>query len=418
VAHVEPAPARDPPSPSDASSRLPSLAWPLGILGLLISVTVATLAYLNRSAIHGLDQADPIEMLLPIGYSIMGALLASRRPRNPIGWIFLGIAIFGGLPGIATQYVIRSTHIHRLPFVAWVAWTHDWVGWLVFPGGLAAFFFLLFPDGHLASRRWRWLARFAVAVVVLGIGVFMTQRTIELTGSRGIRNPIGLAAVDVGNGPLGYIWIVGLLVLVAAMVGTILRTRRASGELRQQLRWLSYATFATAAAMVLVIAFQWFLFPSDSGVAFDACIVLGYGVAIPVSCGVAILKYRLYEIDRIIRRTATYGLLTAVLVGIYAALVVGVGSALGTTNDPFLIAGSTLLVAALVGPLRRRIQLFLDRRFARRRYDAAGILATFSSGLRDEVDLDDVRGLLRRAVVETVRPARVGIWIKGEPRLP
>jgi hypothetical protein len=131
-----------------------------------------------------------------------------------------------------------------------------------------------------------------------------------------------------------------------------------------------------------------------------------------VTCGIAILKYRLYEIDRIIRRTAAYALLTAVLVAIYAVRVVGVGTALGSTNDPVLIAGSTLLVAALFRPLQRRIQAFLDRRFARRRYDAAGILATFSARLRDEVQLDDVRGLLQGAVVETVRPSSVGLWLK------
>jgi hypothetical protein len=399
-----------------APMGLRRLAWPLGALGLLVAATVAVLAFLNRSAIHGFDDADPIEIAIPIGFSIIGALLASRRPRNPIGWIFLGIAIFGGLPGIATQYLLRSQRFHPLPFVGWVAWTHDWVAWLVFPTGLATFFFLLFPDGHLQSRRWRWVARLAVTLVVGGTVAFMTQRRIELVNLRPVPNPIGLRAVDM-NGSLGFIWVVALLVLVVAMVGTVVRTRRATGELRQQLRWLAYATFAIVIALVLVVAFEWFLFPTDSNVAFDLAIVLGFGVMVPVTCGIAILRYRLYEIDRIIRRTAVYGLVTAVLVGLYAALVVGVGSAVGNTRNPFLIAGSTLLVAALVGPVRRRIQRFIDRRFSRRRYDAERILATFSTRLRDEVDLDDVRGLLRGAVVETVRPDRVGIWIRKDAGL-
>jgi hypothetical protein len=135
------------------TDRLRRLAWPLCVVGLLTAVGTAALAFVNRSAMHSLDQANPVEIILPIGYAIIGALLASRKPRNPIGWIFLGIAIFTGIPGLASQYVFRSWHFHRLPAVDWVAWSHDPLGWLVFPPGLATFFFLLFPDGHLRSPR-------------------------------------------------------------------------------------------------------------------------------------------------------------------------------------------------------------------------------------------------------------------------
>ena len=156
---------------SDASPRqLRRLAWGLGILALLILAAAGSLVVLNRSAIHSFDQADPTDVIVPIGYAVIGALLAARRARNPIGWIFLGIAITGGLSGLSTEYVFRNWHVHRLPLVAWVGWTHDWLAWLAFPAGLATFFFLLFPDGHLQSRRWRMVAWFAGGV---------TARTLE-----------------------------------------------------------------------------------------------------------------------------------------------------------------------------------------------------------------------------------------------
>jgi hypothetical protein len=379
-------------------------------LGLVAAAAAGVLAFLNRSVLHDLSEADVTDIVLPIGFSLIGTLLAARRYRNPIGWMFLAMAVLMGLGGIATQYVIRSSHFQPLPLVPWVAWTRDWTSWLVFPVGLAAFFYLLFPDGTLQSAGWRWVARVAGALTLFGVVLFAFEPEIDIPGAPPIGNPIGVQALD-PNGPLGLIWLVGLVMIIVVMAGSVVRTRRATGERRLQLRWLSFATILTAVALAIVTALGLTVLPNDE-LAFPLVILLGYGVALPATCAIAILKYRLYDIDRIIRRTVLYGALTAILVAIYAVLVVGIGTALGRTNDPLLIAGATLLVAAMVRPLRRRIQAFLDRRFARRRYDAAGILATFSARLRDEVDLDDVRGLLQGAVVETVRPARVGIWIK------
>ncbi|HXJ62898.1 MAG TPA: hypothetical protein VNN79_04005 [Actinomycetota bacterium] len=394
----------------DVAAWVPRLALALGAVGLAAALVTGWLSFLNRSAIHTLDEADIADIVLPVGFSLIGALLAARRPRNPIGWMFLAMAVVLGFDGVSHEYVLHGTHLGRLPFVQWVAWTHDWTNWLVFPAGLATFFYLLFPDGRLQSRGWRWVAGFAGVLVVFGAVVFALEPTIELQGAPSIRNPIGWRVLD-PNGSLGLIWLVAIVVILVAMVGTVLRTRRATGELRLQLRWLSFVTVLTVVALGVVTLLELTVLPNDP-VLFPLVILLGYGLAMPITCGIAILKYRLYDIDRIIRRTALYGVLTAILVAIYAVLVVGIGSALGNTNDPLLIAGATLLVAALVRPLRRRIQAFLDRRFARRRYDAAGVLATFSARLRDEIDLDDVRGLLQGAVVDTVRPARVGIWLK------
>src|SRR5438046_4893151 len=143
------------PAAEPGETRLARFAWPLGALGLLTILASAIVLFLNRSAIHSFSQTDLTDIDTPIGYVVIGALLASRRSRNPIGWIFLGIGIFEGLTGLATGYVFRSWHVGTLPSVAWVAWFALWLNWLYFPSGLATFFFLLFPDGHLQSRRWR-----------------------------------------------------------------------------------------------------------------------------------------------------------------------------------------------------------------------------------------------------------------------
>ena len=271
---------RDVPALEGSSSRLRHLAWPLGALGLLLPATAATLLFLNRSAIHPLHGPNPAETIAPIGYAIIGALLASRRPRNPIGWIFLGIAICVGLNGVATEYVFRSSHFHHLPLVRWVAWSHDWVAWVSFPSGLVGFFFLLFPDGRLQSRRWRRLAWIAAASAVVGVAIYMVEPTIQLAGSQAMRNPLGLAGMDTQNGAAGLIWLVGFVVLITAMVGTIMRTRRSTGELRQQLRWLGYATIATGAGLVAV-AVASSIDPKISDVWWDLVLVLGLGVAVP-----------------------------------------------------------------------------------------------------------------------------------------
>jgi hypothetical protein len=199
--------------------------------------------------------------------------------------------------------------------------------------------------------------------------------------------------------------------MAVSVASVVVRYRRSVGDERLQLKW-----FTTGAVLVLATFIPGFFTsitpPLVLVLQSVAFVFLASAIAI------AVLKYRLYEIDRVIRRTVLYGLLTVILVSIYAALVVGVGSALGQTNDPLLIAGSTLLVAALFRPLRRRIQTFLDRRFARRRYDAAGILAAFSARLRDQVDLDDVQRLLQGVIAESVRPTQVGIWIKDDISIP
>ncbi|HEX9236993.1 MAG TPA: hypothetical protein VF972_12010, partial [Actinomycetota bacterium] len=225
------------------------VAWPLAVLALGIVATTATLAVMNRAAFHSIDQANPIEAILPVGFALMGALITSRNPRTPIGWIFLGIAFFGALPGLGHQYFMYDylRHTQRLPGARWAAFMIDWPVSFVFPTGLAAFIFLLFPNGRLLSPRWRWVARAAVVMDAISLLLNVTENTIEVAGGPKARNPLQVHVLgNLWNGPLGAVlYIGGLGLLVAAMVSLVLRFRRSRGDERQQLKWFAYAAGAT-----------------------------------------------------------------------------------------------------------------------------------------------------------------------------
>jgi signal transduction histidine kinase len=391
-------------------SRLRHLAWPLGVLSLLISAATATLAFMNRSAIHSLDEASPIEVILPIGFAVIGALLVSRRSRSPIGWIFLGIAIFTGLPGIATQYVFRSWHFHRLPAVSWVGWTNDWVSWLVFPPGLATFLFLLFPDGRLPSRRWRWLAWTAALLLVVGVAFMMLETSIDLTGSPNMRNPLG-GVVDVSNGAPGLIWLVALAVLVAAMVGTVLRTRRSTGEQRQQLRWLAYAAGVTAGALVVAIPVS-ALFPKISNAWFAVTILLGFGVAVPVACGIAILKHGLYDLDIVVSKTVVYGVLAAFFTAVYVAVVVGIGTAIGSTHNAVLTVLAAAVIALAFNPVRDRARHFANRIVYGKRASPYEVLSEFAERMSGTYSLEDVLPRMATILGEGTGARQARVWLR------
>jgi signal transduction histidine kinase len=388
------------------------LAWPLCAVGLLTAVGTAALAFANRSAMHSLDQANPTEIILPVGYAIIGALLASRKPRNPIGWIFLGIAIFTGIPGLASQYVFRNWHFHRLPAAGWVAWTHDPLGWLVFPPGLATFFFLLFPDGHLRSHRWRWVARTAVVLVVVGFVFLVLQRSIVLNGSPAMANPIGSAAtVNMQTGLPGLIWLVGLAVLLTSMVGTVLRTRGSTGELRQQLRWLSFAAALTAIGLIsLMVSFAAGLNPPNG--AFDLIIVLGFGVAIPLSCGIAILKHGLYDLDVVISKALVYALLAAFFTGVYLAVVIGVGTVIGSRRNQALTVFAAATIAVAFNPVRERAKRFANRLVYGKRASPYEVLSEFSERMAGTYSVEDVLPRMAILLGEGTGAREASVWLR------
>ena len=338
-----------------------------------------------------------------LAFATVGALVASRQPRNPLGWILLGAGLAYAIGGLTI-----SLHERRGPAPALVIWVSTWV-WMAGIGPAATFGLLLFPDGRLPSRRWRaiaWLAGAANALVVAGIALKPGRFEDDV-----VENPLGLAAAP---GLPDAMAVTGAFALAVALVGSIAslfaRFRRASSVERQQLKWLTYAGVLVGVALVVVFVIEAFVV--QRALAITNTIVTLALAGVPVAMGIAILRHRLYDIDVVINRTLVYGGLTATLGAVYLALVLLIGLAVGDSGPA--IAASTLAVAGLFRPARSRIQAAVDRRFYRRRYDAAQTLEAFGGRLREELDLEALGADLRGVVTETVQPAHVSLWLRSE----
>jgi hypothetical protein len=378
-------------------------------MGVILGVLALVYGALHYQALDQILNRVAPQALWAMSFPLVGAVIATHRARNPLGWMFLAIGLSQGLVVFGSQY---ASYVYRTtPSVApggeLAVWVAQWA-WAPGLGLLLTFVPLLFPDGRLPSRRWRpvaWLS--AVPIVVIPVST-----AVALWPWRGpaLLDPSG---VQQGMGELGVIlnFVPYLLMLgcgVACLVALLLRFRRARGVERQQLKWLLFACAVTIAVFVVVqpnTPSQWEL---------GLLLALPLFPAVPVAAGVAILRYRLYEIDRIINRTLVYALLTAILGLGYATgsllfvLVAGAGS------DPpsWLVAAATLAAAALFHPARRRIQAAVDRRFNRRRYHAAQTIQAFSARLRDEVDLDTLSAELVAVADRTMEPTMLSLWLR------
>jgi MFS family permease len=339
---------------------------------------------------------------------VVGGLILVRQPQNRVGWLFcfigLGIAATLGLGIIADG----ASSLH--PALAVVGgWIGQWA-YLIFvvPAGLL---FLTFPDGRLPSRGWRLPAiAFLACALLAGAGAAF-GRTATSVGEEHLPNPFAapetvrpvlIALGDAGATALG-------LALIPAAAAVAFRLRRARGVERQQLKWFAFAVLAS-----LGVALTLGVLPSPFADWSFGAAVIGFGAAVPAAAGLAILRYRLYDIDVVIRRTLVYGVVIAILGATYVALVLGLQALLSglTGGETIPVALSTLAIAALFGPLRRRVRDGVDRSFYRSRYDAQRILDTFAVQMRDEVALDAVSALLTETAGRAVRPASAGIWIR------
>lgn len=381
----------------------------------LVGLSVAALAL--GIAFHSVSGSGEATLLTTIvfgtammAFPVVGALIVSRHPGHPIGWLFLAAGLANALQILFSGYGSYSLAADppRLPAGVVASWLAD-VIWLPSVAVATTFLFLLFPDGRLLSRRWRpvaWAA--AVGTSLVALSVLLEPTLYEHPD---IRAPFALPKA--AEPALGLAATIGFFLwagaTLTAVVSLVLRLRRAHGEQRLQIKWVAFA--ALTAVLVLVPTF--ILETPEPLESLEALALL----AIPTSVGVAILKYRLYDIDRIINRTLVYGALTALLVGVYIGGAVGLGalarSITGQENNSLVIAASTLAVAALFGPARRRIQEFIDRRFYRRKYDAVRTLEAFSARLREEVDLDSLTGELVGVVQETIQPSHVSLWLRS-----
>jgi hypothetical protein len=407
------------------------LSWSLA--GLCVAMFVASIALLvlARSA-HvpssweaNLTVGNLLGGALFLIFPLVGALIASRRPRNAIGWILLAdglLWMFLGMTDYYSVYGVASPG--SIPFPVIVAGVNNFM-WVPAVGLLGTYVFLLFPDGRLPSRTWRPLARLSgVVILLVSILVGLTPGPLQNLG--GMQNPFRLE---------GYPWVetTAYLVLpllplcmVASVLSLVLRYRSSRGEQRQQIKWIAFAA-SVVGFLYLIAMVSSFVFPSAGWFQAGSPLwldLLGYAALssftlVPIAVGFAVLRYRLYEIDIIINRALVYGSLTISLALVYVGLVVSlqyVFRALTGGDSQLVIVASTLVIAALFNPLRRRIQSFIDRRFYRSKYDARKTLEEFGARLRDETDLDSLSEHLRGVVRETVRPAQVSLWLRSPDR--
>jgi hypothetical protein len=399
--------------PSTAA-RQARLAW--GVCLLVIALVLAKIPYLIP-LLDVADEENPVaESLfhaLSVPFAVVGALIAARRPSNRIGWLLLVGALSISSAQLAWTYVL-SAHYHAGRLIHLVGWIGNWLPW----PALAALMLLLllFPNGRLLSRRWRPVAWAAVTWCAATM-VFMALYP-ELLAAPQLQNPIGLTgSIDdlmrsVQDSAL-LVTIPVALALLAAL-SLILRFRRSAGVERQQLKWFAYVVGLAAANIALPL----YLIADWLG-AVTAVLHWLLLMSIAGAIGLAILRYRLYDIDRIISRTLVYGLLTGLLGLVYVGLVLGLGQlfgGIGAQPPSWAVAGATLAVAALFQPLRRRIQQAVDRRFNRRRYDATQTIEAFSVRLREEVDLDSLSAELLAVVDQTMQPTRASLWLRPSAR--
>jgi hypothetical protein len=355
------------------------------------------------------DPSGQASLLLAFtAFMVMGAVIVAHRPGNAIGWIFSAIGLLTGTGFFAWQYA-EYAYITRgspLPGAMLSAWYNNW--WW-YPTIILATVFtvLVFPTGRLLSARWRPVAWLTAAITATVVALSALAPTLDLGERIKLRNPIGLAIPDAAYSALGPV-LGGLGVCTgAAVVSLVLRFRRSQGVERQQLKWFTYAS---------VLLFSWSVV--DLVLPEVAPFTVFYGLTIalvPVAAGIAVLRYRLYDIDRLINRTLVYGLLTALLAGIYAGLVLILGQVFGRVGgEPpsWAIAGATLAAAAVFQPARRRIQQAVDRRFNRRNYNAAKIIEAYSVRLRDQIDLDTLTTELLAVVDQTMEPTQVSLWLR------
>ncbi|HVD34438.1 MAG TPA: hypothetical protein VNB93_01755 [Rubrobacter sp.] len=369
-----------------------------------------------------------VGFVLFLAFPIVGALVASRRPRNPIGWILLADGLLWMVLAVTDSYLVYGVaRPGSVPFPVTVgALGNTWL-WVPTVGLLGIYLILLFPDGQLPSRGWRPLALFSGAVIVLlSVAEGLAPGPLENQG--GVRNPFGIEALP---------WLVGVaqiitpllpLCILASAVSMVLRFRRSRGEVRQQIKWVAFVTSLVGLLYLCAMIVSQLLFVLRGGgrlpptpwwldLLFSVA-VLGFA-AVPVAIGFAVLRYRLYDIDIIINRTLVYGSLTAMLVAIYFSGVATTQllyrTLTGQEQQPqFAVVVSTLAIAALFNPLRHRIQSFIDRRFYRRKYNARKTLEEFSAKLRDETDLETLNRDLAGVIDETLQPAHVTLWLRRE----
>jgi hypothetical protein len=396
------------------------LAWSLWALAMALEATAILLWLANHpvlvSRFGNTADFEPQVFLVP-GYATVGAVIAARQ-RNRIGWLFLAFGLVAALLVFADSYFIRGAIV--TPGSPPAARLAGWIGSVLWPSGFLflSLGLLLFPDGRLPSPRWRPVA--LALAVSWGVVILDNAFAPRTTTQQGIRftNPMGVQALGhpawkaVAQGAV----VIAVAALGAAALAPLLRFRRADPVQRQQLKWFAFGVGISAVTVLVALAVEGVLPIVTTVLATVAS--AGVTVGLPAAMGLAILRYRLYDIDRLISRAMVYATLTAVLGLGYAGVVLILGQLFGGVGEripSWGVAGATLAVAALFQPARRRIQQAVDRRFNRRKYNTATTIQAFSTRLRDQIELDTLSTELLAVVDQTMEPTQVSLWLRPGP---
>jgi hypothetical protein len=398
--------------PKTRWAGLAGALWVLTLLGLATTAWLdRLLGQAGRPELAWLGAGNAASALAAVIAATVGAVVAGRRPRHPVGWLLLAMGLSVSLSAVGSSYKWHGLVARpgTLPAASWLAGPSN--GLNILYVSFAGFVLLLTPTGRLPSRRWRWWAGAAAAAAVVFVAASVVDPVPMYPEYPEIGSPLGVQAMaepplDALLPAAGVVVLVALVVAAGSLVG---RFRRARGVERQQLRWLAWgAALAAVALMVgigdLALRGDTPLFQASVGV----CLAL-----LPLATGAAILRYRLYDLDRIISRTLAYGLLTVLLGLGYTAVVLGLGRLL-PQGSSLVVAAATLAVAAAFQPAHRRIQQGVDRRFNRRRHDAARVIETFAARLRDQVDLGSLTAQLLGVVDQTMQPTQASLWLRPQ----
>ena len=381
-------------------------AWLLGAATLVLAAAgLALMAWDWSTPVpRGFFGIRGFAGLYAIGFGGVGAVLTWRRPGHLVGWIFAATGLVEAADFASFEYGLAASAGRHLPGSAYVGWVQLWI-WVPFVALVAVYLVLLFPDGRLSSPRWRpvsWLAGGFAVIAIAGLAFSPGSDRPNLPK---LSNPFGVApaAVPFDTAVAGLAGLVGCVVL--AVWSLAARRRRGMATERQQIKWLAWSGCLVAVALVPAVTLS--LTPGTAARIASAALFAAV-LAMPAAVGVAVLRYRLYDIDRVISRTLAYAILTGLLAGVYAGLVL-LATGVFEVHTPVAVAAATLAAAALFSPVRRRVQYRVDRRFNRARYDGEATVAAFAVRLKDAVDLDAVRGDLASVVQAALEPAHISI---------
>ena len=400
--------------------RTTLVALSLGAVGAAASAATLALAIFDRAALPSFDSADPSAVAI-VGLVVVGMLVAWRQPHNPCGWLMLASGVLVALTGVADQYARLALVAHHgtLPGGVWALWLASWMWAPVFPAGAVPLFFLLVPDGRLLSRRWRWVARYAVVdAALLAVVAMLSGGPLQsgATGSPpliGPNNPIGVLDPNtVGAALSSVLWFSALLVFLSVAASLVVRLRRSRGVERQQVKWIAYALVGTAVVATPVNVLSPGVLPNWAP---DVANGLGFGVALPVSISFAIFKHNLYDIDVVVSRALVYGSLAALITTVYIGIAVGLGSLVGGGGKPNL--GLSILATAVVAigfqPVRERLQKLANRLVYGKRATPYEVLSSFGRRVSESYASDEVLPRMAQVLQEGTAADAATVWLRS-----